>query len=268
MKARKEFEDALKRWSDELIRIGSVSPSRMAMAEANLRRLGELYAQAQTEEDVRRLKAQMDDVFMRWTKANSRKEMPTIPTWRVSRLKPVLREELDRRIAASASLIKLNRGKMITECIQRFSGWATSESDVAKLITPPRAVLTLNKQDNDFLIRRVRIDQTQKLRANIAEIAAHEMGAIAFEWEGQDDHRERMSHRKRNGKTFLIRDSWAHKQGLIKPAADVAWNDFDDGPPGIPVFCRCHARYIFDLDDLPDACLTDKGRDYIARATG
>ena len=44
----------------------------------------------------------------------------------IDRLKPKLRSELDRRIMASANLIKYNREQSITDVLRRFEGWATS----------------------------------------------------------------------------------------------------------------------------------------------
>ena len=43
----------------------------------------------------------------------------------IERLKPKLRAELDRRIMASSSLIKLNRKQMMEQTRQRFAGWST-----------------------------------------------------------------------------------------------------------------------------------------------
>lgn len=264
MRAKQQFEAAIRYQAAELIRIGQVSPSRMADVDANLRRLGDEYVKALAADDIEQVKSMLSQQLRAFVGGGSKKELPSVPAWRVSRLNPIFRAELDRRLAASASLIKINRQKMIADTIQRFTGWATSASNIGALISPPREVLTTNKAASDFTVRRVRIDQQQKLRANVAELAAKEMRAIAFEWKGLADHREREAHRARNGKIYLIRDSWAAKKGLVKVSGVDGWNDeFDDGMPGIPVFCRCHAKYIFDLEDLPSAAVTEKGREYM-----
>lgn len=264
MNYQKQFEDNLRYQAMELARIGNVSISRMESAEASLRRTGAEYVKALVDGDMKQVKDMLSRQLQSFTGGGSSKELPSVPTWRVSRLNPLLRQELDRRMAASASLIKINREQMIKDTIQRFTGWATSEPNIDRLVSPPRHVVTTNKQENDFTVRRVRIDQTQKLRANVADIAAKELRAIAFTWRGRDDSRERETHRKRNGKIYLMRDSWAVKDGLVKVSGVDGWGDeFDDGPPGIPVFCRCHAQYIFDLEDLPSAALTEKGREYL-----
>lgn len=61
-----------------------------------------------------------------FTRLVQRGGIKSVSAFDVSRLKPKLRAELDRRIMASADLIKLNRNKNIEEVLQRFQGWATS----------------------------------------------------------------------------------------------------------------------------------------------
>ena len=54
------------------------------------------------------------------------KTNPAVSRMTLARVKPSLRAELDRRIMASASLIKLNRHESKETTLRRFSGWATS----------------------------------------------------------------------------------------------------------------------------------------------
>ena len=54
------------------------------------------------------------------------KQHPGVSRFTLDQVAPRLRAELDRRIMASADLIKRNREKAIAETLQRFSGWATS----------------------------------------------------------------------------------------------------------------------------------------------
>src|SRR6266403_300071 len=51
---------------------------------------------------------------------------PGIARFTLQRISPLLRAELDRRILASANLIKLNRQQAIAKTLQRFQGWSTS----------------------------------------------------------------------------------------------------------------------------------------------
>ncbi|HDI6025872.1 TPA: hypothetical protein PN974_005034, partial [Escherichia coli] len=93
----------------------------------------------------------------------------------VEKLKPEFRKELDRRIFASANLIKLNREQAIEKTIQRFQGWVTS--------IPPDGVSEIDRRevksgfqksvkDMDFISRRVAIDQGHKLASNVKYLLA------------------------------------------------------------------------------------------------
>lgn len=259
---RPSFESALYQHAADLIRIGQANPSRMEDITANLRRMGNEWVQDLFESDVQTLKAELNHTFRRFAEGGFKRELPEIKAYRIERIKPKLRAELDRRIANAASLIKINRQNMINDAIQRFVGWSTG--DISQLITPPRDLTNMDKAGNDYTVRRCRIDQRQKLRANIADIAALDLGAIAFYWRGSKDDRERKLHTERNDKLYLIRNSWADKQGLLNVRGAEGWNDFtetkDDGMPGIPIYCRCHAEYVFNLDSLPINCLSEKGK--------
>lgn len=89
----------------------------------------------------------------------------------VEKLKPEFRKELDRRIFASANLIKLNREQAIEKTIQRFQGWVTS--------IPPDGVSEIDRRevksgfqksvkDMDFISRRVAIDQGISWQATLS----------------------------------------------------------------------------------------------------
>jgi hypothetical protein len=265
MNSRQRFEAALQQHAADLIRIGEANPSRMDTVTANLRRLGGEYADMLAAVDERTMRQEMRRSFQSFTGGGYKREFPTVKAYRIERLSPVLRAELDRRIASAASLIKINRQNMINETIQRFVGWSTG--DIAGQVTPPREVTRPDQQASDCTVRRVRIDQKQKLRANIADISANELGAIAFYWRGSHDDRERELHKDRNDKLYLIKDSWADKQALVNVRGAEGWNTFtrtkDDGMPGMPIFCRCHAEYVFNLDELPAAAVSVKGREFM-----
>src|SRR5207247_2394734 len=103
----------------------------------------------------------------------------------IDQIKPALHAELERRIMASADLIKLNRKAAIEKTVQRFSGWATS-------VPPGGTRATDKKKEKDsikkslkslpFEERRVIIDQSHKFVANLNEIVAKDGGAIAGRW--------------------------------------------------------------------------------------
>jgi len=93
----------------------------------------------------------------------------------VDRLTPKLRQELDRRIMASANLIKLNREESISNTLRRFAGWATSIPPGGSKVVDRREEKKQIKKDLGLLPfkeRRVIIDQTHKLINNIKEVVA------------------------------------------------------------------------------------------------
>lgn len=180
----------------------------------------------------------------------------------VDRLKPTLRAELDRRIMASASLIKMNREKNIADVLQRFEGWATSiPSGGSKAVDKVKEKQNIKKSlgKMPFEQRRVVIDQTHKLIANINDIVAVDGGAIAGQWYShwkQPNYDYRKDHKERDNKIYVIRGNWASEKGLIK-----AINGYTDDitQPGEEVYCRCSYKYIYNLQKLPTEMLTKKG---------
>lgn len=181
----------------------------------------------------------------------------------IDRLKPKLRAELDRRIMSSANLIKYNRQDSINNILRRFEGWATSipkggSDAVDKKKEKNNIRKSLTKLP--FEERRVIIDQTSKLIANINSIVAEDNGAIAAKWHSnwkQSGYNYRKDHKERDKKIYLIRDSWAKQKGYIKPI-----NGYTDQitTVGEEVFCRCRYQYIYSLRNLPKEFLTQKGK--------
>ena len=180
----------------------------------------------------------------------------------IDRLKPKLRSELDRRIMASANLIKYNREQSITDVLRRFEGWATSIPKGGSL-----AVDKVKEKQNikkslakmPFNQRRVVIDQTHKLISNINDIVAIDNGAIAGKWHShwkQINYDYRKDHKDRDEKVYVIRGNWASEKGYIK-----AINGYTDDitSPGEEVYCRCNYKYIYSLRKLPKEMLTKKG---------
>ena len=148
---------------------------------------------------------------------------PGVERFTLQQIKPSLRAELDRRIMASAELIKLNREEAIQKTLQRFAGWSTS--------IPKGGSKTVNRKEvrkdvrksivsAKFAERRVIIDQGTKLVSAINDIVAKDSGAIAGQWvsnfrQAGYDYRE--EHRERDGKVYVVRDNWASEKGYIKP---------------------------------------------------
>ena len=197
-----------------------------------------------------------------------------MPRFTLANVKPKLRAELDRRVLASANLIKLNREQSIQRTLQRFQGWATSipagGSDATKRresATEIRKALT----QLPFEERRVAIDQGHKLVSAINSIVAHDGGAIAAKWRShwrQANYDYREDHKERDfdvsGHLYLTRDSWAHERGYVKPGKAGYLDEVTQ--PGEEPFCRCYCIYVFSLNKMPDDMLTEKGREARDRA--
>lgn len=187
-----------------------------------------------------------------------------IPVFTLEKVKPACRAELDRRIMASANLIKLNRSAAIQKTIQRFSGWATSipigGSDV---VDKNEIKMDIKKplKDLTFIERRVAIDQGHKLVANINDIVAIEAGAIAAVWRShfrQSGYDYRKDHKERDSKIYAIKSNWAIRDGLMKVGPDGYTDQIT--MPGEEVYCRCFYEYVYNLKSLPDNMLTEKYR--------
>lgn len=182
----------------------------------------------------------------------------------IAQLEPGLRKALDRRILASAQLIRFNREESINRTLRRFEGWATS--------VPKGGSRNVDRRDTDknlrkafaslpFEERRVIIDQGHKLIASIDDVIATDGKALAAIWhshwrEAGYDFRPR--HKQLDKRVFVMRGNWALAQGLMKPAGQF-YTDQIEKPAELP-FCRCYYTYLYSLNDLPEDMLTAKGR--------
>ena len=194
---------------------------------------------------------------------------PGVGRFTIDRLKPRLRRELDKRILASANLIKLSRETAVNDTLRRFQGWATSipaggqgPSDKADAKAGVKKAL----QSMPFIQRRVCIDQGTKLTASINNVIAVDGGAIALIWRSnwrQLNYNYRTDHKHRDGHCYAIRGSWALEKGLMKAGHDGYYDDIT--AVASEPFCRCFAVYVYTLGKLPADMITDKGRDELVR---
>jgi hypothetical protein len=193
-----------------------------------------------------------------------------IPRFTVDKLKPKLRNELDRRLMVSRNLIKLNREQAVEKTVQRFAGWASSVPAGGS-----RAIETKDVKDNirkaltslPFEERRVNIDQSHKFVGALNEIIAVDGGAIAMRWNSQWRRRGygyRIEHKERDQNVYLLRSSWAIEKGLVKPGPDGYYDDITK--VGEEVYCSCFATWIYNLRDLPSGCITKKGEASLVEA--
>jgi hypothetical protein len=135
-----------------------------------------------SEEIQSRMQLAMQTVFDRtFTKSAALKYHPGMPRFTLERLKPYARAELDKRIMASAKLIKLNREAAVEKTLQRFSGWATSIPDQGSRVVDKVDVkehIAKPIQQVKYEARRVSIDQGAKLVAAINDVVAEQGGRI------------------------------------------------------------------------------------------
>lgn len=187
-----------------------------------------------------------------------------VQKFRLANVAPRLRPELEKRIRISADLIKLNRVKAKASTLQRFSGWISSiPVEGLKNVDKRKIKEDFGKplRQLNFSERRVLIDQGQKLNASISAVLATDGGAIAGRWASnwrQAGYNYREDHKERDGKIFLIRNSWAQRLGLVKPG-DAGYSD-EITQPGEEVFCSCKFVYLYHIRQLPESMLTEKGK--------
>ena len=224
--------------------------------------------------DVDQLVAQhLNNVFRRQVvRKGYMKHHKGISLFTIQRIQPALRSELDRRIMASANLIKLNRSQAIETTMRRFQGWATSipaGGTKAQSATEEGEHIRKALASLSFTERRVAIDQGHKLASAIDDVIAKQGGAIAMIWHSQwrqANYNYREDHKERDEKVYLIRDSWAHEKGFVKTGAAGYLDKITQ--PGEEVFCRCKGQYIYNLRSLPPEMLTNKGRSALDEARG
>lgn len=189
----------------------------------------------------------------------------------LQQVQPRLRAELDRRIRASANLIKLNREEAISNTMRRFAGWATSVpaggTEVAKH-QQVREEVRRGIAGLPYRERFVITDQGHKLTAAVNQIVAEDGGAIAFIWhhvdEGPPAYDSRPNHVARAGKIFVLRDNWALKAGLMKLAGRQYYDQITAAAE--EPNCRCWVEALYTLRDLESDMLTEKGREKLIEA--
>ena len=194
---------------------------------------------------------------------------PGVSRFTIDRLKPKMHSELERRVVASANLIKLNRDSAIEKTTQRFFGIASSiPAGGTKAINKGEEAKTIRKAFSSlpFEERRVAIDQGHKFISSLNSIIATEGGAIAAVWEShwrRSGYNYRHSHKERDGVVYVIRGNWAMERGLMKLAGHQYTDQITQ--PGEEIFCRCNYHYIYDIESLPSDMITEKGREEIRR---
>lgn len=264
------YYDVLTAAINELSETGYDSAARVAYWTARLR---------DAAERTMRPQDQMERMLRETLTATYRKLVddggvlrynPGVPRFTIERLRPALRAALDRRILASASLITLNKKAAVEKTLQRLQGWATSipagGSDSVEKQKSKTAIQKSMRQ-LPFEERRVIIDQGHKLRTSISHVLAVDGSAIGGVWHSryrQAGYDYREDHRERDSHFFMLRDNWAQQKGLVKRGPDGYVDDQTE--PAEEPFCRCWYEWKYQLRDVPDVCVTQKGRDALFEA--
>ena len=264
------YFEALTAAVDAMARDGYQSPEQLAYWTGVLRRaaIRSLRPEDQVEQDIRdaltaTFRKQVDQGAVL-------RKMPGVQPYTIERVRPELRRELDRRIAASVDLIKLNRPKAIETTLSRFSGWASSlpagePGGIDRRET--KAHIRKSLASESFEHRRVVIDQGHKLINAINTTVAVGGGALGAFWmshKNQPGYNGRPDHNARDGRFFLLKGSWADQAGFVKPNSNGYTDDVVQ--PSVEVFCRCAWVWLFSLRSIPSECLTQKGHDALADA--
>ncbi len=252
-----ESEEQLEKWTEALRRsAASALPSEERMEELLREALIERYRKVAADGmNIDLGNRDLGEAIERFTK---------------KKLSAEIKAELDKRIMASAQLIKLNRRRAIDQTLQRFSGWATSiprggtkQTDKFKVKGEIRRALVRLP----FEERRVLIDQGHKLVASISEVIAQNQNAIAMVWHSnwrQPGYDYREDHKDRDERVYALKGSWAIERGMMKAGPNGFYEDITK--VGEEPFCRCHAQWIYNVRSLPESMVTAKGRKALAEA--
>lgn len=208
-------------------------------------------------------------VFERDLKSGIAKRVPGVSRYTLDRVAPNLRAELDRRIFAGADLIRLRKREAIDTTLARFSGWASSVPPAGTFDFSERAQSKRIAKDITqlkFEWRRLAIDQGHKLSAAVTHTVAMGEGAIGGVWHdrGEDDpnYDADPHHLARSGKWFLLRESWAMEQGLIRRGSAPYYDDID--AVAQRPYCSCWMTWETSPGGLPSEMLTAKGRAWVS----
>lgn len=218
-----------------------------------------------TDEESRAMLARiLGGIYARDVRSGLAKRIPGIDRYTLDRIAPHLRAELDRRIYAGVDLIKLNRKAAVEKTLQRFAGWVSSVPPMGLAASNLREVareIAKPAKQVKFEARRVAIDQSAKLSSAISHVVAMQNGAIGAIWHDRGQHDPgydaRPEHLKRSGALYLVRDSWAMNEGLLRRGGP--YTD-DVTQPAQEVYCQCFWQWIVSPHDLPEEMLTARGR--------
>nr|WP_245168494.1 hypothetical protein [Enterobacter roggenkampii] len=234
-------------------------------------------AESETHDDyISRVSDKLRSTYeMQVNRAKALDRHPGLSRFTLNYMEPKLRSESDRRILASADLIKLNRTGAINKTVQRFSGWATSipvQDYVGGGLSPSSKSGVNYNCDHiqksalqiDFEARRVMIDQNHKLIANIDNIIAASNNAIAAEWHShwrQAGYDYREDHKKSAIRWSISFAVTGRKNGYVKVGPSGYLDEITQpGEEVLPVLRNLSVQ----PPGIPEHMLTQKGQKFMA----
>lgn len=267
---RETFQTVLTAAIKELSETGFTSAERVSYWQRRLKEAAEASLTSQTQLDEM-LRRSMATIYKRLVDNGGALQMhPGVSRFTLDKLRPQLRNELNRRIMASADLIKLNRERSIATTLSRFSGWASSiPSGGSEVVAKAEEKAHIRKAlaSLPYADRRCAIDQGHKLIASINQVIAIDGQALGGFWHSkfrQPGYNYRPDHKERDGKFYLFRGTWAQERGLIKPGPDGYYDQIT--AVAEEPFCGCSLSFAYHLRQLPPDCLTVKGVAELKRA--
>ena len=253
-----------------------------------------------TEEELRTLinsltpdlRREYKQVYYKFVNGGYKQTHPHIQAYKITDLKPDYRKAVQNSVDNSLALIKTQNAEFMAQMQARFRNWATIPSSEIRgdSANPERMkaylkneVLKLPEAQKGLTAHQhfIIVDQTRKLLSAMDEITAKQGQAIGFIWHNRRDGRvvgrpggmypeaTKMhgDHWEREGKLYLIKDSWAVSRKMLIKRGGVEYDtDLSDGKPGMPIGCRCWAEYIYAIEMIPEKyrdCITEKGMEYM-----
>lgn len=167
---------------------------------------------------------------------------------------------LSKRLSAANALVTLNREEDVAATLRKFTGWASSlpvgsssQANRSEIRQDIKRALVAAKNKESSLV----IDQRHKLYAALNAHIAQGAGAIGAIWvshhtvPGYDFRELHQTYAQRSAvRPFLIRDSWAHRQGVISSAGATFTDQLDHQPSQLP-HCKCHYLFLYTTDRFP-----------------
>ena len=264
------FFDVLTRAINDMVEHGFDSAERVNFWTQQIKEAAERATRSQAQME-QMLRDALSMIYRRMVeKGQIAQYHKGVSRFTIERVRPALRAELDRRIMASANLIKLNREQAIAKTLQRFQGWSTSlpkggvsETSKSEIKKDVRKSIA----DLPFEERRVAIDQGHKFVAALNNVVAEGGGALVGIWKShfrQANYDFRPDHAERDGRVYTIRGNWALEQGLMKVGPAGYYDEIT--AVGQEINCRCYLTYIYHLRSLPSDMLTVKGKKALEEA--